>query len=108
MIADKFIILWVTSLDSAPLKEGEAPSVKTLMYEFRTHNIYEVDSWSADADLIDTYRLLDAYNNEGEYLERLMARLGEEDKKRLLEELKPFIDTLDDQDNQMVVITRYK
>jgi len=121
MITDNFIILWIASLDYAAVREGRVRVLpgKTLMYEFESRNIYSIDyngdlagvhtlQKNTDANLLNIYGLNSAYNNKGEELEWLMATLGEEDEKRLLEELGQFVDTLHERDNPVVVITKYK
>ena len=102
-ITDKYIFLEVTTLDYVSLRKGLTPSVKVLLYEFDSGEITTIDNRflysdhintlqkNIDARLFDVTRLKDAY-----------------EKNELDGELKQLVETLDEEDNPVVRIRKFK
>ena len=121
-IADKFILLYITPLDYEAVNKGKAPSVKILMYELETGNIYTVDfrpTWNdvnflqknIDARLHPSWKLKEDYNNNAKFkkeLEQLSATTLDKDYKKKLVEFEQFLSNkLDEEDNPVVVVERF-
>jgi len=116
---DKYILLFIIPFDYVALRNGETPSGKTLMYEFKTGKIYNVNNFGGDtnastvqknieARLIDAEVLRGAFDNDQKDLERLVNIIGEEDKNKLFKGMEQFIVTLGEEDNPVVMIMKYQ
>jgi hypothetical protein len=101
-ITDKYIFLYITTLDYASIQKEKAPPATTLMYEFETGKITTVEhihfgndlkilQKNMDAHLLDVTVLKNAYENN-----------------KLKGELKQLVATLGDEDNPVVMIMKYK
>ena len=101
LITDKYIFLHITTLDYFLLQKGKSPLSKILMYEFETGEISNVGynnvtnvnllQKNIDARMIDAVYFTDAYK-----------------ENKLSGELKQLAATLDEEDNPVVMITKFK
>lgn len=103
-ITDKYIFFHITTLDYVSLQKEMAPPAKVLMYGFETGEISTVNSMfdselhtlqkNIDAELLDVTFLKDAYEK---------GKFGKLDFT-----LKQLVPTLDEEDNPVVMIMKYK
>ena len=102
LITEKFVFLYITTLDYVSLQKGRVPPVKTLMYEFESGEISRVDYMTAalyvntlqkniEVRMIDAVLLTDLYK-----------------AKKLSGELEQLATTLDEEDNPVVMIAKFK
>jgi len=117
-ITSRFVILYVNVLNYASLRDGKVPQGKNLMYDFNSGEIFTVSHRGSsavatylpknhDVRVLPADLFVGAINNEENLLERLSRSLGIE-KNAFLEEIKPFIGSLGEEDNPVIVIEKYK
>ena len=99
-ITDKFIILYITTLDYVALVKGKSPASKTLMYEFETNTMYSVDYKNTVHETLQ--KNIDASLAPAHWFTRLYK------ENKLSGELKQLAATIDEEDNPVVVIEKYK
>ena len=116
IITEKFIILSINTIDYEEAIKLKNSPTKTLMYEFETGEIYDVDydtyyfdinfmQKNIDALLVDAWRFKEFF--EENYTEKFADSLNNEGKKKF-DDWKQINNNLDDEDNPIVIIYHFK
>ncbi len=101
-ITDKYIFLYVTNLDYVSIKKEKTPPAKTLMYEFETGEITNIEHIYFENDLKISQKNIDA-----RLIDVTVLKNAYEENK-LEGELKQLAPTLGEEDNPVVMIMKYK
>ena len=112
MITDRFIILEITTLDIEATEKGKPIPSIYLMYEFETGQIFQISLVNDDNATRQWYPVIDGdlniLKNMTAHL-RTAPRLVElYNKKQLKGELGKLVSTLDEEDNPIVEIVKFK
>ena len=111
LTTDKFIILYTTELDYVAAEKGSSIPFKTLMYEFETGEISEV-SLIFDDFAMREWPLVsfvpDIPKNMSAYLFSAPSIISAYKANNLKGDLKKLASTLDEDDNHVLVIVKFK
>ena len=111
LTTDKFIVLHTAVLDYIALEKGKEIPYKTLMYEFTTGKTGEVTFVWSDFDMISwplSSFAPDMPKNMSAYLMPAPTIIARYKAKKLKGDLEKLAPTLDEDDNHVLVIVKFK
>jgi hypothetical protein len=109
---DKFMLFNCVKIDFEKLlKNMQASggiSISTLLYDFTDNRIYEASVYNADCEKYCCYQFTDTHIAENCGANLMYAHDIVEEKDNLTGKLKQIAETLNEEDNQVLMIVKFK